>query len=85
MLVVENLHVHYGAAEALRGLDLWVSAGETVALVGANGAGKTTLLRALMGLVKPSGGRILIDAREVTGQSSARMVRHGLALSPEGP
>ena len=84
MLVVENLHVHYGAAEALRGIDLQVDAGKTVTLVGANGAGKTTLLRTLMGLVKPSSGRILLDGREVTGQAPARMVRLGLALSPEG-
>jgi phenylacetate-coenzyme A ligase PaaK-like adenylate-forming protein/ABC-type branched-subunit amino acid transport system ATPase component len=84
MLTVENLHVHYGAAEALRGIDLEVAAGGTVALVGANGAGKTTLLRALMGLVRPSAGRILVDGQEVTGQPPARMVRQGLALSPEG-
>jgi len=84
MLTVENLQVHYGAAEALRGIDLQVAAGETVALVGANGAGKTTLLRALMGLVKPSAGRILIDGADVTSHVPARMVRHGLALSPEG-
>lgn len=84
MLTVVNLHVHYGAAEALRGIDLEVAAGTTVALVGANGAGKTTLLRALMGLVKPSGGRVCLDGREVTGLAPARMVRHGLALSPEG-
>lgn len=84
MLTVANLHVHYGAAEALRGIDLEVAAGTTVALVGANGAGKTTLLRALMGLVKPSGGRVCLDGSEVTGLAPARMVRHGLALSPEG-
>jgi len=84
MLTVANLHVHYGAAEALRGIDLQVASGETVALVGANGAGKTTLLRALMGLVKPSAGRILVDGVDVTGHAPARMVRFGLALSPEG-
>jgi phenylacetate-coenzyme A ligase PaaK-like adenylate-forming protein/ABC-type branched-subunit amino acid transport system ATPase component len=84
MLTVENLHVHYGAAEALRGIDLQVETGKTIALVGANGAGKSTLLRALMGLVKPSAGRILVDGLEVTGHAPARMVRHGLALSPEG-
>ena len=84
MLTVENLHVHYGAAEALRGLDLQVATGETVALVGANGAGKTTLLRALMGLVRPSAGRIRVDDHDVTGLAPARMVHHGLALSPEG-
>jgi len=84
MLTVENLHVHYGAAEALRGIDLQLAAGATIALVGANGAGKTTLLRALMGLVKPSAGRILVEGHDVTGHTPARMVRHGLALSPEG-
>ncbi len=84
MLAVEALHVHYGAAEALRGIDLEVAAGETVALVGANGAGKTTLLRALMGLVRPSAGRILLDGRDVAGNAPPQMVRCGLALSPEG-
>lgn len=84
MLNVENLNVHYGAAEALRGIDLQIAAGETVSLVGANGAGKTTLLRTLMGLVRPSAGRILVDGEEVTGRSAVHMVRCGLALSPEG-
>jgi len=84
MLKIENLQVHYGAAQALFGIDLQVAAGETVALVGANGAGKSTLLKAVMGLVRPSGGRILFDGRDVTGCSPARMVKFGLALSPEG-
>ncbi|MDT8441568.1 MAG: ATP-binding cassette domain-containing protein [Desulfuromonadales bacterium] len=84
MLKIDDLHVHYGAAEALRGIDLEVPAGATVALVGANGAGKSTLLKAIMGLVRPSRGRMLLDGREVTGLSPRRMVRLGLALSPEG-
>ncbi len=84
MLVVRHLVVHYGTAEALRGMSFSVAAGETVALVGANGAGKTTTLRAIMGLVRPSGGSVVLDGREVTGSSPAAMVRRGLALSPEG-
>jgi len=84
MLKVDGLTAHYGAAQALFGVSLDVAAGETVALVGANGAGKSTLLKALMGLVKPSGGTILLDDKPVTGRSPARMVRLGLALSPEG-
>ena len=84
MLKINNLSAHYGAAQALFGVDLEVAAGETVALVGANGAGKSTLLKCLMGLVKPSGGEILLDGKPVTGRSPAQMVRLGLALSPEG-
>src|SRR6056297_2578939 len=84
MLAIESLSADYGAARALFDVSLKVAAGETVALVGANGAGKTTLLKSVMGLVKPSGGRILLGNRTTTGHSPARMVRQGLALSPEG-
>jgi phenylacetate-coenzyme A ligase PaaK-like adenylate-forming protein/ABC-type branched-subunit amino acid transport system ATPase component len=84
MLKIENLHVQYGAAEALRGVDLEIPEGVTIALVGANGAGKTTLLKAIMGLVRTSQGRILLDGKDVTGKTPVHMVRNGLALSPEG-
>ncbi|ACU89501.1 ATP-binding cassette domain-containing protein [Desulfomicrobium baculatum] len=84
MLTIKNLTAHYGAAQALFGIDMEVGAGQTVALVGANGAGKSTLLKCVMGLVRPTGGEILLDGKTVTGSSPARMVRHGLALSPEG-
>lgn len=84
MLTIRNLTAHYGAAQALFGIDMEIGAGQTVALVGANGAGKSTLLKCVMGLVRPSGGEILLEGKSVTGSSPARMVRHGLALSPEG-
>ena len=84
MLTIKNLTAHYGAAQALFGIDMEVAAGQTVALVGANGAGKSTLLKCIMGLVRPSGGEILLDGRPVTGAAPAHMVRQGLALSPEG-
>jgi len=84
MLTIRNLTAHYGAAQALFGIDMEVDAGQTVALVGANGAGKSTLLKCVMGLVKPSGGEILLDGKPVTRATPARMVRLGLALSPEG-
>lgn len=84
ILNIKSLELHYGAAQALFGVDLVVEQGETVSLVGANGAGKTSLLKAVMGLVPPSGGRILLEGRDVTGHSPSRMVAAGLALCPEG-
>ena len=84
LLRIENLTVHYGAAQALFGIDLAVAPGETVALVGANGAGKTSLLKAVMGLAPPSGGRVWLDGVEVTGSSPAAMAAKGVALCPEG-
>ena len=84
MLTIKNLTAHYGAAQALFGVDLEVAGGETVALVGANGAGKSTLLKCLMGLIRPSGGQIRLNGQDITASSPARMARLGLALSPEG-
>ncbi len=84
LLAIKGLTAHYGAAQALFGIDLAVASGETVALVGANGAGKTTLLKCIMGLLAPSAGEVLLDGIAVSGASPARMVRRGLALTPEG-
>ncbi len=84
MLKIEDLHVYYGAAQALFGIDLEIAKGETVALVGANGSGKSTILKAVMGIVRPERGRIVLDGKYVHGYSTARMVKAGLALSPEG-
>jgi phenylacetate-coenzyme A ligase PaaK-like adenylate-forming protein/ABC-type branched-subunit amino acid transport system ATPase component len=84
LLRIDNLTVHYGAAQALFGIDLEVGRGETVALVGANGAGKTSLLKAVMGLAPPSGGSIFLEGAEVTGRSPAAMAALGVALCPEG-
>ncbi|MFA5112005.1 MAG: ATP-binding cassette domain-containing protein, partial [Desulfobaccales bacterium] len=84
ILRLAGLTVHYGAAQALFGIDLAVDRGRTVALVGANGAGKTSLLKAVMGLAPPSGGRIWLDGVEVTGFAPAAMAARGVALCPEG-
>ena len=84
LLHVQGLTLHYGAAQALFGIDLDVAEGETVAIVGANGAGKSSLLKAITGIVAPSGGHILFAGQDVTGQPPSRMATLGVALSPEG-
>jgi len=84
LLSIEALTLHYGAAQALFGVDLKVAEGETVAIVGANGAGKSSLLKAITGLVSPSGGRILLDGQDVAGRPPSHMVSLGVALAPEG-
>ena len=58
MLKIENLQVHYGGIQALRGISLEVPDGRIVTLIGANGAGKSTTLRTITGLVKASGGSV---------------------------
>ncbi len=84
LLEIQGLSVYYGSAQALEEVSLTVAKGETVALVGANGAGKSSLLKALMGLVPPATGRILLDGREVTGSPPAVMASLGVTLCPEG-
>ena len=84
LLEVDGLVVRYGPAVAVDGVSLRLAAGERVALIGPNGAGKSSLLNAICGLVKPAGGRIRIDGRDVTGRAPSEIVRAGLSQVPEG-
>jgi branched-chain amino acid transport system ATP-binding protein len=83
-LAVENLRAAYGEIEVLHGVSLTVAKGQIVALLGANGAGKSTVIKAIMGLVKPAAGRILLDGRDLSGQAAHMAARAGIALVPEG-
>ena len=84
MLEVKNLNVSYGAINALHGVSLSVKAGSIVTLIGANGAGKSTTLRAISGLVKPCGGEILFNGKNISGQPAHEIVALGLSHVPEG-
>lgn len=84
MLEIKDLHVSYGGIKALRGINIEVPDGKIVTLIGANGAGKSTLLRTISGLVKAESGSILLDGKELTGQSINKICESGIALSPEG-
>ena len=83
ILEVDQLITRYGSLTALHAVSVHVAEGELVALVGPNGAGKTTLLSSVMGLLKPSGGVVRFEGRNITGFDPAANVASGLALVPE--
>jgi branched-chain amino acid transport system ATP-binding protein len=84
LLSVSGLEAFYDDFQALFGLDIEVSAGESVALVGANGAGKTTFFRCLTGLLTSKRGAIVLDGEELSGAPAEHIAHVGVALAPEG-
>ncbi|WP_372892881.1 ABC transporter ATP-binding protein, partial [Rhodosalinus sp.] len=82
-LEVSNLHVHYGEAHVLQGVDLTLRAG-VLALVGRNGMGKTTLCRAIMGLHPATAGEIRAHGRTLTGLEPHQITAKGVAYVPQG-
>jgi branched-chain amino acid transport system ATP-binding protein len=84
LLDLRQLRSGYGRVEVLRGVDLHVNAGETVALLGSNGAGKSTLNNTVSALVPASGGQVLFDGADLTHAHYRDVVRAGLIQVPEG-
>ncbi len=84
LLEVRGLSAGYGAGPVLFGIDLDVSAGELVAMVGANGAGKSTLLGTLSGLVPPTAGSVRLAGRQLSGARPEATVAAGMAHVPQG-
>jgi branched-chain amino acid transport system ATP-binding protein len=84
LLRVEGLRAGYGPIDVLHDLDVHVDPGEVVALIGANGAGKTTTLMTLSGVVKARAGRVTFDGHDLTRLPAHRIVKLGMAQSPEG-
>jgi branched-chain amino acid transport system ATP-binding protein len=84
LLKIKNVRVHYGKAEALKGISLDVESGAVVALLGANGAGKSTTLRAISGLKKVTSGEIWFQEGRIDGIPAYEIVRRGIAQIPEG-
>jgi urea transport system ATP-binding protein len=84
MLTVTGLHVAYGRAQVLFGVDLTVPAGTLVCLMGRNGVGKTTLLKAVMGVLPIRGGTVRFDGRDITRMKIHERVRLGLGYVPQG-
>src|ERR671934_290892 len=84
LLEIDDLHVHYGNIQAVRGISLTVEEGEIVAVLGSNGAGKTTTLRAIAGLLRPAAGRITFKGIDVRKVPAHALVGQGLAHCLEG-
>lgn len=84
MLAVNDLHVHYGAIHALKGLNINVKEGSIVTLIGANGAGKSTTLRAISGILKPSKGAVHFLGKDLVGTPAHSVVERGMSHCPEG-
>ena len=83
MLEVKNLEVRYSGLPVIQGVSLEIRPGELVSVVGGNGAGKSTLFKAVMGVLKPTGGQILFDGRELRGLNTPDIVRLGIVCIPE--
>jgi branched-chain amino acid transport system ATP-binding protein len=84
LLELADVHTYYGNIRALRGISLTVAPREIVTLIGANGAGKTTTLRTILGSVKPRRGTVTFDGHRLDTLTTDRIVRLGIAQSPEG-
>ena len=84
MLVVENLDLYYGDAQALGGVSLEVARGQIVAIVGANGAGKTSLIRTIAGIETPRAGRVTYMHADITGKPAHHIVNLGIGQVAEG-
>jgi branched-chain amino acid transport system ATP-binding protein len=87
-LTIERVHAAYNAVRVIEDVSITVNAGETVALLGTNGNGKSTLMKCIMGIVRPTEGRIIaeIDGQkhELVGMPTEKIVDLGIALVPEG-
>jgi branched-chain amino acid transport system ATP-binding protein len=84
MLGLADVHTYYGNIRALRGVSLSVEPREIVTLIGANGAGKTTTLRTILGTVRPRRGTVSFNGHRLDTLATDRIVRLGIAQSPEG-
>ena len=84
MLTIDGLTLHYGAAQALKGISLTAEEGKITTVLGRNGVGKTSLMRAIVGRHPASGGRIDWMGQDLRGLSAPDRARRGIAYVPQG-
>ena len=83
MLKIENVNVSYGQLQVLWDINLNISEGEFVAIVGSNGAGKSTLLKTISGLLKPMSGNITLNKTKIDDKTPEYILKNGIGLVPE--
>ena len=84
ILQIEGLNAHYGDFQALYGVDMDVSEGEVLAIIGANGAGKTTLMRSITGLLTNGPGQVKYNGEDISRLRADEVAARGLSMVPEG-
>jgi branched-chain amino acid transport system ATP-binding protein len=84
MLRIEGVEAGYGASSVLFGVSFAAQTGQVVSLIGRNGMGKTTTIRAVMGMIRATRGRILLDGRDIANRPPNVIARQGVGLVPEG-
>ena len=84
MLKLEGVVAGYGNITAIKSIDFEVPEGSIVSLIGANGAGKSTTMRTIMGLLKPTVGKVTFNGEDITGKATFDIVKKGISLVPEG-
>jgi branched-chain amino acid transport system ATP-binding protein len=84
VLEVRDLRAGYGRVPILQGIDLTLAEGEAVGILGHNGMGKTTLVKALIGILRPTAGRIVFQGQDITAAAPFDRVRLGLGYVPQG-
>lgn len=84
LLNLKDTKVHYGKAEAVKGVTIEVAEGSVTGLIGNNGAGKSTILKAISGLLSISAGEVWFQDKRIDGMESHDIVRLGVVQIPEG-
>lgn len=82
-LVIDGLVAGYGGGDVLRGVSFGAPRGGITAVIGPNGAGKSTLLAAIVGLLRPRAGRVLIEGTDITGASPPQTLAAGITIVPQ--
>ena len=83
LLRLENVVTYYGPIQILKGIDIEVYPREVVSLLGGNASGKTTTMKTILGLVKPTEGKITFDGKRIDGRKSGEIISLGLSPVPE--
>jgi len=83
LVLLDDLHTYYGKSHILHGISLHVAPGEVVGLLGRNGVGKSTTLKTIMGLVRPTQGKVMLNGDTITGLAPHKLARLGIGYVPE--